>query len=95
MEVEAGTLADGDQRLSTPPIPGSAIACSTTTGNLRRFVNVFVDDDDVRYLDGLKTVVPDGQVVSIIPAVAGGYQPRRCGAGAPLVRVLALTTSEC
>ena len=41
-------------------------------GNLRRFVNVFVDDDDVRYLDGLKTDVPDGQTVSIIPAVAGG-----------------------
>ena len=41
-------------------------------GSLRRFVNVFVDDDDVRYLDGLDTVVPDGQTVSIIPAVAGG-----------------------
>ena len=41
-------------------------------GELRRFVNVFVDDDDVRYLDGLDTVVPDGQTVSIIPAVAGG-----------------------
>lgn len=41
-------------------------------GELRRFVNVFVDDDDVRYLDGLATAVPDGQTVSIIPAVAGG-----------------------
>ena len=41
-------------------------------GSLRRFVNVFVDDDDVRYLDGLATDVPDGQTVSIIPAVAGG-----------------------
>ena len=35
-------------------------------------MNVFVDDDDVRYLDGLDTEVPDGQTVSIIPAVAGG-----------------------
>ncbi len=41
-------------------------------GNLRRFVNVFVDDDDVRYLDGLDTKVADGITVSIIPAVAGG-----------------------
>lgn len=41
-------------------------------GALRRFVNVFVDDDDVRYLEGLDTKVPDGQTVSIIPAVAGG-----------------------
>jgi sulfur-carrier protein len=42
------------------------------TGALRKFVNVFVADDDVRYLDGLGTKVPDGETVSIIPAVAGG-----------------------
>jgi sulfur-carrier protein len=41
-------------------------------GSLRRFVNVFVADDDVRYLQGLDTPVPDGETISIIPAVAGG-----------------------
>jgi sulfur-carrier protein len=41
-------------------------------GNLRRFVNVFVADDDIRFLEGLDTPVPDGSEVSIIPAVAGG-----------------------
>ena len=41
-------------------------------GGLRKFVNVFVADDDVRYLQGLDTPVPDGETVSIIPAVAGG-----------------------
>jgi len=41
-------------------------------GQLRRFVNVFVADDDVRFLDGLATPVPDGETVAIIPAVAGG-----------------------
>ena len=41
-------------------------------GNLRRFVNVFVADDDIRFLKGLDTPVPDGETVSIIPAVAGG-----------------------
>jgi molybdopterin synthase sulfur carrier subunit len=41
-------------------------------GALRRFVNVFVADDDVRFMDGLDTPVADGQTVSIIPAVAGG-----------------------
>ena len=41
-------------------------------GNLRRFVNVFVADEDVRFMQGLGTEVADGQVVSIIPAVAGG-----------------------
>ncbi len=41
-------------------------------GELRRFVNVFVSDEDVRFLDGLATAVPDGETVSIVPAVAGG-----------------------
>jgi sulfur-carrier protein len=41
-------------------------------GGLRRFVNVFVDDEDVRFLDGLATPVSVGQTVSIVPAVAGG-----------------------
>ena len=41
-------------------------------GKLRRFVNVFVADEDIRFLDGLETPVEDGTTVSIIPAVAGG-----------------------
>jgi len=39
---------------------------------LRRFVNVYVNDEDVRYLGSLETVVRDGDTVSILPAVAGG-----------------------
>ncbi len=39
---------------------------------LRRFVNVFVAEEDIRFLAGLDTVVGEGQVVSIVPAVAGG-----------------------
>ncbi len=42
------------------------------TGRLRRFVNVFVADEDIRFLDGLDTPIAPGQTVSIIPAVAGG-----------------------
>ncbi len=41
-------------------------------GGLRRFVNVFLADEDVRFLDGLDTPVTDGQTLSIVPAVAGG-----------------------
>ena len=41
-------------------------------GKLRRFVNVFLDDEDIRFLDGLDTKVADGAGVSIVPAVAGG-----------------------
>jgi molybdopterin converting factor small subunit len=41
-------------------------------GQLRRFVNVFVAEEDVRFLQGLETPVAEGQTVSIVPAVAGG-----------------------
>jgi molybdopterin converting factor small subunit len=41
-------------------------------GRVRGYVNVFVDDEDIRYLDGESTVVPAGVEVSIMPAVAGG-----------------------
>ncbi len=41
-------------------------------GKLRRFVNVYVNDDDVRFDQGLQTATPDGAGISIIPAVAGG-----------------------
>ena len=41
-------------------------------GQLRRFVNVYVGNDDVRFLDSLGTPTPDGAQVSVIPAVAGG-----------------------
>ncbi|MET2714902.1 MoaD/ThiS family protein [Streptomyces harbinensis] len=41
-------------------------------GKLRRFVNVYVNDDDVRFAEGLDTPTPDGAGISIIPAVAGG-----------------------
>jgi molybdopterin converting factor small subunit len=41
-------------------------------GKVRRFVNVFVADSDIRFADGLDTAVADGTTVSIVPAVAGG-----------------------
>lgn len=52
--------------------PGFADRLLDDAGELRRFVNVFVADDDIRFLSGLETPVPDGETVSIIPAVAGG-----------------------
>jgi len=41
-------------------------------GEVRRFVNVYLNDEDIRYLDSLGTAVKDGDELSIIPAVAGG-----------------------
>jgi len=52
--------------------PGFRERILDENGKLRRFVNVFVSDDDIRFLDGLSTKVPDGETVAIIPAVAGG-----------------------
>ena len=41
-------------------------------GKLRRFINVFLNDEDIRYLDEMNTPVKDGEIVALIPAVAGG-----------------------
>ncbi|MBW3604906.1 MAG: MoaD/ThiS family protein [Actinobacteria bacterium] len=41
-------------------------------GSLHRFINVYVNDEDVRFIDGIDTPLSDGDVVSILPAVAGG-----------------------
>jgi molybdopterin synthase sulfur carrier subunit len=60
-------LEDLDQRYS-----GIKARILDDRGELRRFVNVYVGNDDVRFLDGLATATPDGAQVSVIPAVAGG-----------------------
>ncbi|GAB2733745.1 ubiquitin-like small modifier protein 1 [Kitasatospora kifunensis] len=52
--------------------PGIAARILDEAGKLRRFVNVYVNDDDVRFAEGLATEVKAGAGVSIIPAVAGG-----------------------
>ena len=52
--------------------PGLAGQLRTADGEAHRFVNVYLDDDDVRYLDGLATKVGQDSEVSILPAVAGG-----------------------
>lgn len=56
----------------TQRYPGLSGNLIDEEGNLHKFVNVYKDDDDIRYLDGLDTKVADGDVLSIIPAVAGG-----------------------
>jgi molybdopterin converting factor small subunit len=52
--------------------PGFALHLLEPSGEQRRFVNIYVNDDDVRYLAGLETQVAEGDVISILPAVAGG-----------------------
>lgn len=71
ISVEPGSLSDVIAALEAAH-PGLGERLLDEEGALRKFVNVFVDDDDVRYLDGLGTAVADNITVSIIPAVAGG-----------------------
>jgi len=52
--------------------PGLAGNLVDDTGQLHKFVNVYRNDDDIRYLDQLDTKVADGDVISVLPAVAGG-----------------------
>ncbi len=52
--------------------PGFGERLFDDAGELRRFVNVFLADEDVRFLQGLATEVTEGQTISIVPAVAGG-----------------------
>ena len=52
--------------------PGVKERICDETGKLRRFVNVFVNEEDIRFLQGDQTKVKDGDEVSIIPAIAGG-----------------------
>lgn len=52
--------------------PGIRARVLDDSGKLRRFVNVYVNDDDVRFADGLATETKEGAAISIIPAVAGG-----------------------
>ncbi|HEX9775243.1 MAG TPA: MoaD/ThiS family protein [Actinomycetota bacterium] len=52
--------------------PGIKARLCDEGGEVRRFVNVFVGDEDIRFLKGLDTPIPAGTTVSILPAVAGG-----------------------
>jgi molybdopterin converting factor small subunit len=71
VQANGATLADALEDL-VRQFPGLADKVVTTDGTLHKFVNVYVNDDDVRYLDKLDTKVGDDDTISILPAVAGG-----------------------
>lgn len=70
-QLAAGSIADILQQLEEqfPPMNGRL---RDEQGKLRRFVNLYVNGEDIRFLSGLDTPVADGDEVSIVPAVAGG-----------------------
>ncbi|MCB5178850.1 MoaD/ThiS family protein [Streptomyces antimicrobicus] len=71
VKAEGATLAEVISSLDANH-PGIGARILDDQGKLRRFVNVYVNDDDVRFEGGLQAATPDGAGVSIIPAVAGG-----------------------
>ncbi|MEV6564983.1 MoaD/ThiS family protein [Streptomyces kronopolitis] len=62
---EAFTALEGD-------FPGICARILDDDGKLRRFINVYVEDEDIRAADSLRTATPDGSLITVIPAVAGG-----------------------
>jgi molybdopterin synthase sulfur carrier subunit len=71
VDVRGTTVADLLDTLAAQH-PMLARRIRDETGKVRRFVNVYVDGDDVRYQQGVATPVPDGTVVQVLPSIAGG-----------------------
>ncbi|HZD72637.1 MAG TPA: MoaD/ThiS family protein [Actinomycetota bacterium] len=80
VEAEGSTVRDlfADLEARFPGISGQLL---TEEGGLHRFVNVYVNDEDIRFLGALDAKLDDGDVVAILPAVAGGSKGR--GSEAP------------
>ncbi|RMG91355.1 MAG: MoaD/ThiS family protein [Zetaproteobacteria bacterium] len=71
VQVEAATIGEMIDQLEAAHAGLKARLCDDN-GEIRRFVNVYVNDEDVRFLDGRETRLKDGDEVSIVPAIAGG-----------------------
>ena len=69
--ADGGTLADCIEGLEAS-YPGLKDRICDDTGEIRRFVNIYVNGEDVRFLNGLATELKGGEEISIVPAVAGG-----------------------
>lgn len=71
VSAEGGTVGEVVDDI-VRQFPGTASHLKAPDGGLHRFVNVYLNDEDVRYLGGLETPLPAGAQLSIVPAVAGG-----------------------
>ena len=71
VSVEAGSVGDLVDALEAA-YSGIAEKLLDEKGDIRRYVNVFVNDEDIRFLDGKETALEDGYNISIVPAIAGG-----------------------
>ena len=79
VEVEPGTISSVIGQLEER-YPGFGQQLLTEEGGLHRFVNVYVNDEDIRYLEKLETKASEGDTVSLLPSVAGGAIAGNVGA---------------
>lgn len=73
VEVVGDTVGDILDALEST-YPGFKARICDDSGSVRRFVNIFANDEDIRFLENLDTTVAEGDELSIIPAIAGGTQ---------------------
>ncbi|MCS6777842.1 MAG: MoaD/ThiS family protein [Chloroherpetonaceae bacterium] len=71
VQVDADTIGALITALDTH-FPGIAARLTDEQGALRKFINVYVNEEDIRFLQGKETTLKDGDTVSIVPAIAGG-----------------------
>ena len=69
--VSGDTVGDVIESLERS-FPGIKDRLCDEKGTVRRFINVYANDEDIRFLDNLKTALKDGDSISIVPAIAGG-----------------------
>ena len=71
VEVEAGTVQQVLDTLDSK-YPGFRASVCDDSGSLRRFINIYLDGEDVRFLENLATPAVDGSEIAIVPAISGG-----------------------
>lgn len=71
VQVQASTVREAIEKLEES-YPGFKERLVDEQGEVRKFVNLYVNDEDIRFLKGLDTNLKDGDVLSIVPAIAGG-----------------------
>ncbi|HVY56117.1 MAG TPA: MoaD/ThiS family protein [Thermodesulfobacteriota bacterium] len=70
--ISATNIAELIDRMEAE-YPGIKNRLCDESGNVRRFINLYVNNEDIRFLSGKETALKEGDIVSIIPAIAGGF----------------------
>ncbi len=72
VSISAASIGDLIEEMENQ-FPGIKNRLCDESGNVRRFINLYVNNEDIRFLNGKETALKEDDIVSIIPAIAGGY----------------------